>query len=88
ISPNSYLPKSPMQNYRLHSEPHPLWGEALVLVIARAGRPRSLLDCDLIAEIHSICDELLPSKLRPKRVIVRAELPHTTSGKIIRERGW
>ncbi len=84
----SILSQRIKEPFYLTSEPHPLWGEALVLVIARAGRPRSLLDCDLIAEIHSICDELLPSKLRPKRVIVRAELPHTTSGKIIRERGW
>lgn len=67
------------QPFYLTSEPHPLWGEALVMVVESS-------DSTIKDRLHDICAELLPPKQRPKRIIIKKELLRTASGKIIRRR--
>lgn len=74
------LSESISETFYLTSEPHPLWGEALVLVVERG---RGIFTTDAL---QAICEELLPPKLRPKRVVIEDRLPRTSSGKIIRRR--
>lgn len=70
----------PFGDYYLTSEPHPKWGNTLVLVIESAGlspvRQQAILNA---------AAEILPPHQRPRRIEIKNKLPRTSSGKIIRK---
>lgn len=72
--------RSDIDNVAIVGEPDPSWGHVVVAVITVPGPPPSL------ESLRQTVKQTLPSWCAPKKVVVRSELPTTSTGKVVRHR--
>lgn len=85
---SSYLPG---QTFYITSQPHPKWGEQIVLIIEN---PQAAAETCVDSKeyilgqesLYELSHRLLKPHERPARVFVTRNIPRTSSGKIIRQK--
>lgn len=75
LAPHIHIP------FFISSYPDEYWGQAMILV----AQLDKMMDTNLLTNsLQEICKKVLPSKKRPKRIILTDEIKFTPNGKIIR----
>lgn len=69
----------PGLEFYLTSRQSPRWGEELVMVVAESDAIRG-------NRLLAVASEILPTRQRPKALVTIPEIPHTSTGKLLRHR--